>query len=112
MREIKFRVWDEKEMLYESNSSLFDRECDGSGIDYQLMQYTGLKDKNGREIYEGDIVKEKGSGNEVIGLVDPFNQLFNTETVALAGYLYYLSKEKIDIEIIGNIYSNPELLHA
>ncbi len=54
-REIKFRVWyDGKEMKYVSNSYVMDIMEDGG--EHVLMQYTGLKDKNGVEIYEGDIL--------------------------------------------------------
>lgn len=68
MREIKFRAWDGKRMYYDPND--FYLRMDGSCFDVFegemdepicgqpiLMQYTGLKDKNGKEIYEGDIVK-------------------------------------------------------
>ena len=136
-REIKFRVWDveNKEMLkvqeldfeptfYDGRIAIrpdkyndyFDTE------DMILMQYTGLHDKNGKEIYEGDIVLYKdwemayeGGGNDSFinkGIVEycEDNCCFNVterQTVDLADVLY---KDNEDLEVIGNIYDNPELL--
>ena len=136
-REIKFRVWDveNKEMLKvqeldfeptfyggriairpDKYNDYFDTE------DMILMQYTGLHDKNGKEIYEGDIVLYKdwemayeGGGNDSFinkGIVEycEDNCCFNVterQTVDLADVLY---KDNEDLEVIGNIYDNPELL--
>jgi len=59
MREIKFRAWD-KDLHKMYNKWTVIPDDDRSHI---LMQYTGLKDKNGKEIYEGDIVKHKNGKN-------------------------------------------------
>jgi len=77
--------------------------------DAEVMQYTGLKDKNGKEIYEGDIVKyidmrydSAFGGNKVcVQSVE-----WNDDGACFFPMLYYCS----DIEVIGNIYENSELL--
>lgn len=138
MREIKFRGYDKnaKRMFHEidvikftaNNSINIVREGgygEGVCILYQphieLMQYTGLKDKNGVEIYEGDIVNidtysyeepEFSGGfkvvyDEVKGMwlfvdLEDENNNYTFENMNS----YYIT----EIEIIGNIYDNPELL--
>lgn len=76
-----------------------------------LMQYTGLKDKNGKEIYEGDIIRIKNSLIEIEGEV-----IFDTIDLSFEVYdkendckemLWYTNEE---FEVIGNIYDNPEIL--
>ncbi|KKN76964.1 hypothetical protein LCGC14_0364560 [marine sediment metagenome] len=108
MREIKFRAWNTETKtiidLKKITPLAINMDFDGLFLpfadDFILMQYTGLKDKNGKEIYEGDIVRaryiesKEYYKNEVI-TIEP------TETTR--GYWE-------DCEVIGNIYENKELL--
>lgn len=73
---------------------------------YELMQFTGLHDKNGREIYEGDIVEVKF--NDGGGYDNPVEVSFENGSFWVG--MGYLNDVKI-IEVIGNIYENPELLN-
>jgi len=89
------------------------------GSDVELIQYTGVKDKNGKEIYEGDIVKLTGvAGEEGVGEVifDKKNASFRIKTIEnenkidFWGFYQLLSVFRVKIEVIGNIFENPELL--
>jgi hypothetical protein len=115
VREIKFRIFDkeEKEMNYDEGhffiSAIGEVFDVNDGLDLTsktiLMQYTGLKDKNGEEIYKGDIVKSKhGQIGEVIW--ENLMWLVSWIEPEYDSYLY----EVISCDIIGNIYENPELL--
>ena len=77
--------------------------------DVELMQYTGLKDKNGKEIYEGYILTSAFSKRIVI-----FNEntcSFMLKDIELRNELFSLTNEKCkNLEIIGNIYENKELI--
>ena len=110
MREIKFRMWNDKtECMYEDTGltalGLNESVELAVGAGYILMQYTGLKDKNGKEIYEGDIIEWFGLKLPVT--VDCFH-----------GYRFMFGKDQLykavgtDGKIIGNIYENPELIEA
>ena len=111
----KFRVFDKerKQMIYEGNSSIFDRMEDGSNV-YALMQFTGLLDKNGKEIYEGDIVKkfdeEIEELNDIV-VVDSIMTAINKLGEYPVGYtqIGINGKPRITswIKVIGNIYENP-----
>lgn len=116
MKEIKFRAWDILGKIMKQDIELWDikygeifphtpdQRC------FNIMQYTGLKDKNGNEIYEGDIVKlcrshgyswlEKGTISTI--------EWDNDEQSYFLFNKFRLTKNK-KVEIIGNIYENPGL---
>ena len=76
-------------------------------------QYTGLDDKNGKEIYEGDIVKLDSNMLKITGIVTYHNNeaVFVLEDLhdEIEECLWYMQE---DLEVIGNIYDNPELLRG
>jgi len=114
-REIKFRAWDKNnnKMVYSGK-----KYTNGGLLDWfedeDLMQYTGLKDKNGKEIYEGDIVKDKKNHPRMKLVVKYEGVGFSIKDIKNGDcqILFYNSscRKQENIEIIGNIYENPELL--
>ena len=121
MREIKFRAYDKKEnkmfysSMYQDKTSMayglsnFLSEC--GDIEDTLMQYTGLLDKQGVEIYEGDIIeymtgqlKHIPTKHKVTWLKDEARFSFGCK--ANTQYIFY------NTVVIGNIYENPELIQG
>jgi uncharacterized phage protein (TIGR01671 family) len=74
--------------------------------DINLMQYTGLKDKNGKEIYEGDIVNQYNLDKKPTIVEYWYNSFTPFDETEEYGY------KADELAVIGNIYENPELLHV
>lgn len=135
-REIKFRIWDKVENKYIFITKREDYDWLAVAVEhpelYDVQQFTGLLDKQSKEIYEGDIVKggvyygwvnEKGIGVIKFGEweQDGSGHEYSTQT-CFGWYINvkesqfynedsFLDKEKCKfLEVIGNIYENPELL--
>jgi len=124
-REIKFRAWIPKHKKMETG--LFGLRSDGQTSFNSiaiLMQFTGLTDKNGKEIYEGDIVKAswvRASKGGYMQMDDAFVDNEITVTVQyIANGFYYVRQDgkrasipsDANIEIIGNIHETTELLNG
>ncbi len=143
MREIRFRAWTDQgtqgtfrvendigilpskhsEHWLENGLGLFLQ----TGSSHKLMQYTGLKDKNGKEIFEGDIIESVENGmiykiNDIIPLSrhasdrsTPISRRVDKEIITSNGIGEDYNDDWISnpefYEIIGNIYENPELLN-
>ena len=120
MREIKFRAWNKDTGSWYEDYLIWPSGKLTTSFALELMQYTGLKDKNGVEIYEGDILKfidmfDIPEHNKIIAPVvwhEPTLRLIpqDTEENTRGGHYIHHWDSISDIEVIGNIYENKELL--
>jgi uncharacterized phage protein (TIGR01671 family) len=123
MRTIKFRAW-----AFTNKKMYLDIQVGGFGQtvpawynkekgwvdlwgnnekDGVIMQFTGLTDKNGKEIYEGDILSRKAEVNGKLQTVERKVVKWSEKYLSVG---FNLSKRKSGFEVIGNVWANPELL--
>ena len=126
MREIKFRAWDTKNKVMFTTVGIFEcgdgevttywgsyylMDCDKE--DLEIMQYTGLKDKNGKEIYEGDVINCLDTDTKFGKRYKKMKVDFYNGEFGIGDNWGHLGlKHLTEIEIIGNIYENQELLSS
>nr|DAE92174.1 MAG TPA: YopX protein [Siphoviridae sp. ctES717] len=126
-REIKFRAWHKVKniMVYDNEDDTYGYwdGCRNSNVgmvneilnskyyeEYEFMQFTGLHDKNGKEIYEGDIVKKTGSIGIDIGKVIYEYNGFIVDVMNMDRFYGRVHLLEKFTEVIGNIYEDSELL--
>ncbi len=121
MRAIKFRAWDKDLKCWYNDFCHLVICLDGTPINmqngeslstYELSQFTGLRDKNGKEIFEGDIVslgcygEAKGYPAQVVFQ----SGCFTFDCIDGSGWMTWVEVD--EIKVIGNIYENPELIEV
>lgn len=127
MRTIKFRAWDSKLKVMTPPDMIIHlcgettKELKESAPFWELMQYTGLKDKNGKEIYEGDIILRKLTHSETTAIVkwhekySCFSWIKTIHKETTEGNWEFMDGQTISsnigFEVIGNLYETPELMN-
>jgi len=113
MREIKFRAFHKIGGMKYSFDGWNSEVCVLTDVwkyiedyGYTVMQYTGLKDKNGKEIYEGDVIKK----GECVYKVAFGSGAFIFQGISHRNSGYFTHSPSDEFEILGNIYENPELI--
>lgn len=116
MREIKFRAWSPKfkTMVFMSLLPTGDKTVQETYVysETTLMQYTGLQDKNGKEIYEGDVVRVTDDVGNKDNIEMKWSSKRGNHMIGYWAGFSVLDRKSEEAEVIGNIYENPELLKS
>ena len=124
MKELKIKAWLKKEkkmvsiigidfnygyIRYTEDDNLFNSDYKVAEFkDIELLQFTGLKDNGGQELYEADVIKFNDGIDDIYGLIS-YDDEDATYRVSYENITEHLSDREGDFEIVGNIFENPDL---
>lgn len=124
MKEFKMKAWLKKEkkmvaiigidfnyeyIRYTEDDNLFNENYKTAEFkNIELLQFTGLKDNGGQELYEADVIKFNDGIDDIYGLIS-YDYEDGTYRVSYENITEHLSEREGDFEIVGNIFENPDL---
>ena len=124
MKELKIKAWLKKEkkmvsiigidfnykyIKYTEDDNLFNENYKTAEFkNIELLQFTGLKDNGGQELYEADVIKFNDGIDDIYGLIS-YDDEDGTYRVSYENITEHLSEREGDFEIVGNIFENPDL---
>ncbi|WP_339123958.1 YopX family protein [Fusobacterium nucleatum] len=124
MKELKIKAWLKKEkkmvsiigidfnyeyIKYTEDDNLFNENYKTAAFkNIELLQFTGLKDNGGQELYEADVIKFNDGIDDIYGLIS-YDDEDGTYRVSYENITEHLSEREGDFEIVGNIFENPDL---
>ena len=124
MKELKIKAWLKKEkkmvsiigidfnyeyIRYTEDDNLFNENYKTAEFkNIELLQFTGLKDNGGQELYEADVIKFNDGIDDIYGLIS-YDDEDGTYRVSYENITEHLSDREGDFEIVGNIFENPDL---
>ena len=124
MKELKIKAWLKKEkkmvaiigidfnyeyIRYTEDDNLFNENYKTAEFkDIELLQFTGLKDNGGQELYEADVIKFNDGIDDIYGLIS-YDDEDGSYRVSYENITEHLSDLEGDFEIVGNIFENPKL---
>jgi hypothetical protein len=124
MKELKIKAWLKKEkkmvsiigidfnyeyIRYTEDDNLFNENYKTAEFkNIELLQFTGLKDNGGQELYEADVIKFNDGIDDIYGLIS-YDDEDGTYRVSYENITEHLSEREGDFEIVGNIFENPQL---